>query len=150
MKIIGLTAFILISLSSVFAQEAKKVDEFEGSYCERYLLGMDIVRSELVNNPTSRIYFLIYEGREFIYNSKENRLVLVFSARNSAKAKIISMKKYLGNGEKTVYIEAGFRENSIVEVWLVPNGATPPKPTPTLKKMKYRKGKPKGFCLGCC
>ncbi|HQU84444.1 MAG TPA: hypothetical protein PKY59_15005, partial [Pyrinomonadaceae bacterium] len=73
----------------------------------------------------------------------------------SAKAKIESMKKYISNVKKLSlenfsFIEAGFRENSTIVFWNVPKGAEPPKPTPTLKKMKYRKGKAKGFCLYCC
>ena len=52
--------------------------------------------------------------------------------------------------EKFVFVESGFLEDFKVELWNVPDGATPPKPTPTLKRMKYRKGKPVGFCLGGC
>jgi hypothetical protein len=52
--------------------------------------------------------------------------------------------------ERFNFIEAGFREKLTVEIWLAPNGATLPKPTPTLTKMKYRKGKAVGFCIDCC
>ncbi len=48
--------------------------------------------------------------------------------------------------EKIVFIEAGFREKLTIEFWLVPLGAEPPKPNPTLKKMKYQKGKPLDLC----
>jgi hypothetical protein len=48
------------------------------------------------------------------------------------------------------FVVAGFRENFTVEFWIVPNGVTPPEPSPTLTKMKYRKGIPAKFCLGCC
>jgi hypothetical protein len=48
--------------------------------------------------------------------------------------------------EKVLFISGGFRENHTVELWVVPNGANPPKATPTLESMKYRKGKPVNMC----
>lgn len=64
------------------------------------------------------------------------------------------MKKYLANrgfpAERFVFVEAGLRENFTIEIWLVPGGAAPPTLAPTLTEMRFRKGKPRGFCTWCC
>jgi hypothetical protein len=44
-----------------------------------------------------------------------------------------------------VLIDGGYREEFIQEIWIVPNGAKAPIPTPTLqeKDIKFAKGKPR-------
>jgi hypothetical protein len=152
MKIIGLLLFMIIIACPVFAQEAKKIHEFGNTSCEDYLATMSWIAANSQNEPTSKIYVLVYEGKEYPLKGKTE---LSFPAYGSARAKIRSMKQRLSLFEKTsldnfVFIQAGFRENLTIEFWQVPVGATPPKPTPTLIKMKYRKGKAKGFCFDCC
>ena len=79
---------------------------------------------------------------------------LIFPTLGSAKAKINSIKKSLlfvkMPLDRFKFIDAGFREELTVEFWLVPLGAKPPVPTPTLTKMKYRKGKAWTYCYTCC
>ena len=48
--------------------------------------------------------------------------------------------------KRIVFIEGGFREKFTIELWVVPDGKLPPTSTPTLTKMKYRKGKPQDSC----
>jgi hypothetical protein len=141
--------------SSGFSQESEKIDEFSNLQCDEYLARIDNMIVHSQNNPTSTIYVFVYEGKEKKYNNRKKKTEDVFPAFGSAKAKIISMKKYISvvrgfNIKNISFIEAGFREKLTVEVWLVPDSAVSPKPTPTLTKIKYRKGKANGFCLGCC
>ncbi len=155
MKTIFLASFFCILFCvSAYSQEAKKIDEFENINCEDYLSRMDSAINEAHNNPSSTIYVLIYEGKELKYNSRKNKTELVFPNFGSAKAKIRSIKKYLllrnFPAERFMFVKAGFRKNSTVEIWLVSAGAMPPKSAPTLMKMKYRKGKATGFCTWCC
>lgn len=156
MKIWRITALILILYCSSFAQQAELIDEFGNTACEDYLNRMDNLRLNVENNPNSKTYILIYEGKELWFNAARVKSKLVFPTFGSAKAKIYSIKmrfKFMQAEhllDRIVFIEAGFRENFTLEIWSVPNGANPPKPTPTLTKMKYRKGKPVGFCAGCC
>ena len=155
MKII-LTAllFCVLFCFSVFSQDAQKVDEFGSIQCDDYLARMDNMIIQAKNNVNSRIYVLIYEGKETNYNYRKNKDELVFPTFGSAKAKINSIKKLLKQhkyfDDRFLFVEAGFREEYSVEIWLVPDGANPPEPSPTLKKMKYRKGKARGFCTSCC
>ncbi|CAN5844012.1 hypothetical protein BH20ACI4_BH20ACI4_18680 [soil metagenome] len=146
--------FCLLFCVSAFAQEAEKIDEFSNIPCDDYLARVDAAIYQAHNNPTSIVYVFIYEGKEYIYNWRKKKTEYVLPANGSAKAKIASMKEYFSTKKVLVknikFIEAGFRENSTVEFWLVPNGVEPPKPVPTLETMKYRKGKAKGFCIDCC
>ena len=156
MKIILLALFLnLLFCVSSFAQEAEKIDEFPYINCEEYLARMDAALNKAHDNPSATIFVIIYEGKEQVYNYRKNKIEFFLPKIGAAKAKIRSMKAYIGNFrnfplERFEFVEARFRENSTIEMWLVPNGAKPPKPTPTLTKMKYRKGKASGFCLGCC
>lgn len=140
---------LLLICNSVFAQEAIKQDEFGAIGCDDYLARMDNVKLILRNDPTAKVHILIYEGKERINGNPE----LVFPAFGSAKARITSIKKHFLFMKQTdllkriVFVKAGFRETLTFEVWFTPFGATPPKPAPTLTKMRYRKGKPKGFCI---
>jgi len=133
------------------------IDEFGSVNCEDYLARMDSVIIQAANNPNAKVFVLVYEGkiRRYIYDRQgRSRTEVVYSEFGLAKAKIRSMKKYLsvrGYGSRNfVFVRAGFREDFTVEIWLVPDGADKPVPRPTFTKIRYRKGKPSGFCLGCC
>ena len=145
--------------SSAFAQaeEMQKIDGYEDVQCEEYLAHMDLAFNVANNNPASKVYFFVYEGKTKKYKYKKDgsyELISVLPQYGLAKTKIRSMKKLIAlrkiSADRFVFIESGLRENFTVEVWHVPVGATAPKPTPTLTKIRYRKGRPIGFCLGCC
>lgn len=156
LKIIFLCLFIFAS--SVFAQESIMFDKFEDIQCEDYLQRTDnfLVRSN--NEPTSKFYIFVYEGRLKNYKRDNNYKLIgneyLLPPFGLAKAKISSMKKLIAYKnipqKRFIFVNAGFRENFAVEFWIVPNGVTPPSPTPTLRKIRYRKGKAFGFCLECC
>jgi len=140
----------------VFSQKTEEIDEF-GSLvnCEEYLARMDSVIQNAQKNPSVTIYVLVYEGKQANYDYKSNKTKFSLPPVGLAKAKIASMKKYISGFrnfslERFVFVNAGLREEFGVEFWSVPQGSTPPKPAPELKKIRYRKGKAYGFCLGCC
>lgn len=157
-KMKNLFLILLFSLSlysSAFSQETEQLDAFGSIDCEDYLARMDVAINSAEKNPAAKIYILVYEGKESIYDYKLKKTKLFSPPLGLAKAKIASMKKYISNFrnfpiERFVFINAGLREDFGVEFWSVPIGTTPPKPNPTLKKIKYRKGRAYGFCLGCC
>jgi hypothetical protein len=142
----------LVLCVSAFSQEAVKMQEIADPTCEYYLSRIDDAIAASENNPSAAIYVFVYEGKELKYSNRKNKMEKVLPTFGSAKAKINSMKKRISKFllQRFTFVEAGFRETLTVEFWLVPVGATVPKPTPTLAKMKYRKGKATGFCLGCC
>lgn len=150
---IASTILFLSLFSCGFAQDRVVFDEWESLQCDDYLARMENIVATARSDWSSKIYVIAYEGREMQYNSK-GKYELMLPQYGSAKAKIKSMKEYLKfynkSSENFVFIEGGFKEKAKIEIFIVPNGAIPPKPTPTLTKMKYRKGKPRGFCLYCC
>ena len=140
----------LLLLSFVFmvsaqTKETQKFDEFGNISCDDLTSRLEVFFLELKGDKTLKGYVLIYEGNLLIplYN-KDGKTVR--PRRGEAKGFIKSMqsreKFYSFYDKRIVFIESGFRKNFTVELWLVPNGAALPKLTPTLKKMKYRKGKP--------
>lgn len=154
-KLISVLCFLLLGSICSFSQEAQIIDEFSNNVCDEYLMRMDNMLIKASANPNSTIYIFVYEGKENDQLHRKDTRKLFFPAIGSAKAKIESMKKYISNVKKLSlenfsFVEAGFRENSTVVFWLVPNGAEPPKPESTLTKMNYRKGNAKGFCIWCC
>jgi len=164
-KLILVFPLLLFFALSVFSQteEAQKIDEFENPNCEEYLARTDAMMNVQGNNPNAKIYVIIYEGKQkrAVYKKRkgyaDDEFVgykSIFPTFGLANVSIKSMKKRLSLRKMAldnyVFVKGGFRENFGVEIWLVPPGAEPPKPMPTLEKMKYRKGKAKGFCLDCC
>jgi hypothetical protein len=145
--------FGLLFSVSAFSQQAQLFDNFETINCDDYLGRISNVMVAARNNPSMTVYVLIYEGRVRFYD-QEDKTESGLPVFGEADAKIRSMKKYLSikkfPARRFLFIKGGFREYEAVEFWTVPNGAAPPKPTPTVAKMKYRKGKTYGLCTSCC
>lgn len=160
-----LVTFLSLAISA-YAQtpqvEAKLLDEFEGNGCEDYLGRLDYVGSVVAENPDSRVFVFVYEGKTRQVIQKPNSKYVenyVLPQYGLAGIRIDTMKKgltwrYRSNNrfdlKRVVFVNAGFRERFNVAIWLVPKGVPEPLPTPTIGKMKYRSGKPYGFCTECC
>lgn len=157
MKIL-LTAFVVIFLFSVsgFSQEAVKVDEFGYTTCHGYLGKMSSLYINLNNNPDAKAYIFVYQGKltKAIYDKKGKlkRIDNISPPKNQDKEIIGYLKRDVKfrsvPTDKIIFIEGGFREKFTIEFWLVPFGANPPQPTPTLSKIKQRKPihHPYGYC----
>lgn len=158
MKRIFLLSFILFLFAfNVSAQnEARQISKLVRVNCEEYLARADEMMGEQSRNPNSKIYVFVYVGKEakFSYDKGNINYKLISPQSNLAIATIQTMKARLQirkiQLENYVFVEAGFRDEFTVEIWNVPNNIEPPKPSPTLENMKYRRGKSKGFCIGCC
>jgi hypothetical protein len=146
--------FCLLFCVSIFSQKARKIDEFGNLYCDYFLPRMDNFIAEVANSPTSKGYVFVYEGKLKRYkHDRHGDLIGTYyiSPRfGEAKVNIKSMRRRLISNDdllkRVKFIEAGFREYFTVEFWFVPEMSQPPKPTPTLKKMR-RKGRASGdFC----
>lgn len=149
---------MLVFAASLYAQngEVRKIDEFGSDNCEMFAARADLMVQTQADNPNAKIYVFVYEGKETIPVYKKSELVewkKILPQFGLAKARIQAMKNYLKfrkvRLENYVFANGGFREDFRVEIWLVPPGAQPPKPAPTLGKMKYRKGKPGSYIIGC-
>lgn len=142
----------IISLRDSF----RLLDEFGDVQCEDYLARMDSAIIEAQNNPSNKVFVIVYEGKltQRRYDRKgKSTTYFVNPPVGTAKARIRSMKRYLelrGDPKNFVFIEGGSRGEFLVRLYLIPSGVKLPEPFPTQKKIKFGKGKPKGFCPGCC
>ncbi len=154
---------ILLSFAfSVSAQEkeARQIDAFGSLTCDDLISRLDILANEVNNLPKSKGYIIVYdlnssEGKyiKYKFNSQgslgpTNETILPMFAQSAyatdyMRKQMLYFRRY--PKENFLFISGGYRELYTVELWLVPHG-TMLKPTPTLTKMKYQKGKASGFC----
>lgn len=85
---------------------------------------LDNLAIELQNDPALTTYVIAYGGRT--------------SRIGQADRLIARAREYLVNQRgidpaRIVVMNGGFREEDCVELWIVPTGATPPQPTPTVQ-----------------
>jgi hypothetical protein len=85
---------------------------------------LDNLAVELQNDPSATAYIFGYGGRT--------------SRTGEADRLIMRAKDYLVNkrgidAARVVVVNGGLREENCVELWIVPSGATPPQPRPTLQ-----------------
>ena len=122
--------FLCSFLPLAYTQEAesqrpRKVD----SYNDKIRSGeaeqwhLEDFRTELVKEPNAKAYIIAYGGRE--------------DTPGKAQRYALRAKNYLVNSRgvdpaRIVTIDGGRREDFIVELWLVPNGAHPPQLEPTV------------------
>lgn len=156
-----LSLLLLVSfIISISAQEkeARQIDEFGILPCGDMLARLHNLYLESQKTPDSKIYVIYYGGRfrkEHIWSKKGARIQLKYPHRIDAlnRAKAIPLlltteKPYAGNNfeERIVLIDGGFRQNMETELWIVPNGAALPVPTPTIieKDIKFKADKPYG------
>ncbi len=146
--------FLLSLAVSVAAQEKKAelLDEFPALSCEFLLMHADKYANLINENPDSKLYIIYYEGKQHqqIYNKKEKKSETILiaprygEAKNKTEAITLYLTKYRKiSPERFALINGGFDTEYHVQVWLVPNGIAPPKPSPfeKVETMKFRKGK---------
>lgn len=153
-KILLLMICCLFSISA-FSQEnkARKVSEYSWVPCGHIMALLDNVFAEQKEDPTSKLYVFYYEGKDHpqtVWNNKLKKYEeKVFrpkrgNALNLAREVPLYAKGRKLDENKIILIEGGYRDEATLELWLVPEGAAPPKATPTIveKDVVFGKGKP--------
>ena len=84
---------------------------------------LDNLAVELQADPTTTTYVIAYGGR----TSRVGQADLLGSR---ARDYLVSQRGI--DQSRIVVINGGFREEDCVELWIIPSGATPPQPTPTV------------------
>ena len=125
--------------------EARKLDEFGSICCDDEKARLDNFVHALRNEPKARGYIIFYGGRRHS-NCPSGHVRL--PRRGEAEARAARLKPYVLESwnlppERVVMINGGFRESWSAEVWIVPEGAKPPTPNPTVepKEIRFRKGR---------
>ena len=85
---------------------------------------LDNLAVELQNDPSTTTYVIAYGGRTSPVGQADRLL---------ARTREYLVTQRGIDASRIVLINGGFREEDNVELWLVPQGATPPKLTPTLQ-----------------
>ena len=144
----AMTIFALLAGVTSQAQTssgAREFDKFGSICCEDEKARLDNFAVHLQNEPEAQGYIIFYEGRR--YSSCHSRRARI-PRRGEAGARAARMKPYLTDArgldaKRVIIINGGYREEWTAELWIMPKGAEPPKPTPTLeaKDIKFRRGK---------
>ena len=85
---------------------------------------LDNLAIELQNDPTAKTYVIAYGGRTSRIGQAD---LLSDRARN-----YLVTNRGIDQSRITV-MNGGFREEDCVELWIIPSGATPPQPSPTVQ-----------------
>jgi len=85
---------------------------------------LDNLAINLQSEPTASAYIFVYRGR----TSPQNQV-----DRLSARIRDYLVTQRGLSASRFVIANGGFREQDCVELWIVPTGASPPTPTPTIQ-----------------
>ena len=127
---------LVVMSSAVFAQdvgntkpEAEKVDEFPMlADCDRGAR-MDYLLVELQNQPKAKGYIFFYQGEDALPSEIEN----------PTRAKDLYLNYAInqrGFDPSRLVLINSYRNETVTELWIVPENAKPPTPTDTIAKPK--------------
>ena len=94
---------------------------------------LDTLAVELQNDPTATAYIFVYGGKTGPAGQADKLL---------ARARDYLMTSRKIDASRFVMSVGGYRETDCVEVWLVPQGATPPRPSPTVDPSEVKPAPP--------
>jgi len=94
---------------------------------------LDNLAVALQNDPTTTTYVFAYGGRTSPVGQADRLL---------ARARDYLVMQRGIDASRIVVVNGGFRQEDCVEVWIVPRGATPPQPSPTVQPSEVRPAKP--------
>ena len=103
---------------------AREFDDCSGCSYDDQKARLDNLAVELQNDPTTTAYIFAYGGKTGPAGQGDKLLT-------RARDYLINHRGI--DASRLVTSIGGFRERDSVEVWLVPQGATPPKPSPTVQ-----------------
>lgn len=134
------------SAHSIVVSPAQIFDSFGDVCCNDEKAHLDNFAVALHAQPDSQGYIIFYGGRRQSYPSCHGRQRL--QRRGESQARAARLKPYLVNlrgigPAQVIVIDGGYRESWAAELWIVPRGATPPTPSPTVQPndIRYRKGR---------
>jgi hypothetical protein len=101
-----------------------RFDEFPSIAFDDDKARLDNLAIELQNNPGSTGYIIVYGGRTSRADTAD---------RLGARAGEYLVQTRGIDASRVVVVNGGYRDTSSFELWLVPQGAPPPTPSPTIR-----------------
>lgn len=139
--------FVIAGYAYAAVSPIQLFDSFGDICCDDEKARLDNFAVALEHEPEAQGYIIFYGGRRQNYpycHSSRQR----FPRRGESQARVARLKSYLVNArvldpKRIVVINGGYRESWTAELWIVPKGANPPAPSPTIQPqdIKFRKGK---------
>ena len=110
------------------AHEKKAIEGREYDTCSNCTFDdqkarLDNLAVELQSDPTATTYIFGYGGRTSPVGHADRLL-------SRSRGYLVSQRGI--DASRIILSNGGFREEDAIEIWLVPRGATPPKPSPTI------------------
>lgn len=147
--IVLIATLSVASFSSAQAPEAKLIDEAGDLPCGDYLGRIDLLLAQTTEAENSIAVVMYYEGKytERLESGK-TRTFLPTSGEVEGRVRwlqhyVLGFRKFPRG--KIRFVSGGYRENSSMDLWIVPRGAALPQPSKTVETIKFRKGKPTYF-----
>lgn len=110
---------------------ARKFDEFPSIAYDDDKARFDNFAIEMQNNPDSQAYIITYSGRTSRAGQAE---------RLSDRARSYLTQTRGIDPARLVIVNGGYRDADTYELWIVPQGAQPPQPSPTVSPSEARPG----------
>jgi hypothetical protein len=107
----------------------RKVDEYGNIRFNDDKAPLDNYAIELQNDPAAQGYLICYGGRKGRMGEAQKRC-------NRAKDYLVMTRGI--DPSRIVMVDGGYKEEEEVELWIVPNGAAPPVPRPTIDAPKLQ------------
>ena len=104
--------------------ESRKLDEYGTLQPKDERARLDNFVIEMQNDPLAQGYIIAYGGRASRAGDAQ---------KTAARAKDYLVSKRGLDSGRVMIVDGGYREQPITELWIVPSGAEPPKPSPTVK-----------------
>ena len=144
-----ITCLIICACAQAAAAQAepRKIDEYGNICCDDEKARLDNFAVELRVDPGAEAYIIYYGGRRRTYPyCHSRRLALPVRGDAAARARLLKPYLVMTRGVEPARIKVvngGYRESWAAELWVVPKGAAPPAPTPTVdpRKVRFRKGR---------
>ena len=114
---------------------AKKLGEYITRDLKANTAMLDNFIIELMNDPTAQGYIIAYGGRT-------SRPEDAQKAADNATEYTMNVRKI--DGARTLSGVGGYREEPTIELWIAPDGGTPPMATPTVDPKDVKPAQPKG------
>ncbi len=118
------SASTIINSTPPPANPARRFDEFPSTAFDDDKARLDNLAIELQNNPGATGYIIVYGGRTSPVGRADQ-----LGAR--ARAYLVQTRGI--DASRVVVMNGGYRETNAFELWLVPQGASAPQPTPTVQ-----------------